>query len=272
MRLMSMFPAKPLLLPACLAFGLASCTTGMPAEETPALGGPFNEHVKQGYVRLASAAWGEADIPAAWRYRGKARAAMLGDAVWPDKVASHDVPEEVRPQALELRARLVAALEAGGRTLAPEQAATAQANFDCWLEELSDDPQSPAATACRDAFVAALEKTESALPPPEPFVVFFDSGATQLSDEARAVIARAADAIDRFEPTRIEVHGYASTFGSADRNLEISRQRAETVADALIEAGVSADLIAVEAHGETTISPVANENRRAEIVIMPQRA
>jgi len=63
------------------------------------------------------------------------------------------------------------------------------------------------------------------------------------------------------EPTRSEVHGYADTFGSPSRNLEISRQRAEAVADALIEAGVSADLIEVEAHGGIRALMLTGEGR-----------
>ena len=105
MRLTSMLPAKPHLALGCLTLLLAGCTTAMPAEETPALGIAFNEQVKQGYVRLASAEWSEADLPASWHFRGKARAAMIGDTVWPDKVASYDVPAQLRPQALELRER-----------------------------------------------------------------------------------------------------------------------------------------------------------------------
>lgn len=268
MRLMSMLFAKPLSSLGCLVLLLAGCTTAMPADETPALGAPFNEEAKQGYVRLASAAWGEGDFPAAWHYRGKARAAMIGDIVWPDKVASHEVPEQLRPQALELRERLVATLEAGGRSTAPEQAAAAQANFDCWLEELSENPQSRSATACRDAFVAALEETEDSLLPREPFVVFFDRGATELSERARAGIARAADTIGAVEPTRIEVRGYTDLYGPTSRNLEISQQRAENVADALIEGGVPAELIEVVPGGEAKISPISAENRRVEILVV----
>jgi OOP family OmpA-OmpF porin len=268
MRLMSMLPVKACLSLGCLTLLLAGCTTAMPAEETPALGIPFNEQVKQGYVRLASAAYSEGDVPAAWHYRGKARAAMIGDTVWPDRVASHEVPEQLRPQALELRQRLVTVLQANGRVAAPEQAAAAQANFDCWLEELSDDPQSRAATACRDAFVAALEETESSLVPRQPFVVFFDRGTAELDDEARAVIARAAETIGTLDPTRIEVLGYADTYGSPSGNLQISQRRAETVANALIETGVPADLIDVQPRGEAEISPISAENRRAEIVVV----
>ena len=84
-------------------------------------------------------------------FRSKARAAVLGDVVWPDKVGSRAVPADAQVEAIELRERLLRALEGGARTAAPVDTAAAQVNFDCWLEELeaTKDPDAASATARR---------------------------------------------------------------------------------------------------------------------------
>jgi hypothetical protein len=61
---------------------------------------------------------------------------MLGDTVWPDRVAGRAVPEAAQNQATEVRERLLRTLEGGARATAPEDAAAAQVAFDCWLEVL----------------------------------------------------------------------------------------------------------------------------------------
>ena len=63
---------------------------------------------------------------------------MLGDTVWPDKVASREIPAASQSEALVLRERLLRALEGDARKAAPVEAATAQINFDCWLDELEE--------------------------------------------------------------------------------------------------------------------------------------
>ena len=61
---------------------------------------------------------------------------MLGDEVWPDRVASRRMPAHARDTMLVERARLVDALEASARRQSPREAAKAQVGFDCWLGEV----------------------------------------------------------------------------------------------------------------------------------------
>ena len=69
--------------------------------------------------------------------------------------------------------------------------------------------------------------------------------------------------------TRVTVTGHADReTGSAERNMELSKERAENVAAALIAAGVEADRITVAYKGDTeNVSPVAEENRVAVCVV-----
>ena len=79
-------PIARWLLVGLLAASGSACTTVLPPERTEALGPPFNEALKEGYLQLAASRWQEGS----WEllhFRDKARQAMLGDAVWPDDVS-----------------------------------------------------------------------------------------------------------------------------------------------------------------------------------------
>ena len=69
--------------------------------------------------------------------------------------------------------------------------------------------------------------------------------------------------------TRVTVTGHADReTGSAERNMELSKERAENVAAALIAAGIEAGRITVAYKGDTeNVSPVAEENRVAVCVV-----
>lgn len=260
-----MVPMQRLLsIGAMLALG--ACTTALPPAKTPALGIPFNEEAKQGYVRLASSQWSEADLVDYRHFQRKAERAMLGNIVWPDRVASREgLPPEARTEALAHRERLVNLLEFGGRVTAPADAAVAQVTFDCWLEEFEANPGSADAAVCKDALLAALDQVEASLVPLEPFVVLFPRGSAELDQEALAVIRAAARVAGRADPERIDVVGYADPTGSPASNLEVSQARARAVADQLVAAGIPAGTLNLDARGGAQISPINAENRRVEI-------
>jgi outer membrane protein OmpA-like peptidoglycan-associated protein len=258
MRAMS----QPLL--GVLLLGLGACTTALPPEKTPALGGPFNEEIKQGYVRLADAARGATDFADWHHFRGKAHAAMLGDTVWPDKVASREVSPASRTEAVVLRERLLRALEGDARQAAPVEAAAAQTNFDCWLEELEGVTDPEDFSDCKDSFVAALAEAESALVH-TPYLVFFAPGSDELDPDAMNVITRAVWAARVAEPAQIAVTGYADPSGEAAANQALSQRRAQAVAEALRAAGVAAaSQIRMAAHGAAP-GAAGERARRVEI-------
>ena len=116
--------ARWLLVCLLLASGTA-CTTVLAPERTQAIGPPFNEALKDGYLQLADSRSQEGSWEVL-RFRDKARQAMLGDAVWPDDAASARMPASLQSELVEERERLVLVLDSGGRVLAPEDAALAQ--------------------------------------------------------------------------------------------------------------------------------------------------
>jgi len=52
---------------------------------------------------------------------------------------SRPIPGEAIAEVTDGRARLMAAFDAGGREKAPDPAARAQTQFDCWLEQLEEN-------------------------------------------------------------------------------------------------------------------------------------
>jgi outer membrane protein OmpA-like peptidoglycan-associated protein len=253
-----------LVVTGLLMTGLASCVTALPPDKTDALGGTFNEQIKDGYVTLADAQGSFAD-PDARHFHRKSSEAMLGGPVWPDKVASRTMPADYRPELIGWRERLLDALEAGGREQAPNEAAEAQVAFDCWLAEIGSGTAIDQDTACKTAFLTSLGEVEAVLTNvPDAYVVYFDVGSDFLGGFARDEITAAARAARFIQPARVNVVGFADQSGSASVNQALSQQRAQAVADALIRSGVPESAIVVDARGAVP-GDSGVEGRRVEV-------
>jgi outer membrane protein OmpA-like peptidoglycan-associated protein len=128
-------------------------------------------------------------------------------------------------------------------------------------------------------------------PPPPPSVVtldsmsLFDSGRAQLKLGSTRAMVRALEmlrthSLKETSPgivrKRILVAGYTDNTGKPDSNLKLSKARAETVRDWLLDAsGIPATQFAIQGYGETR--PIASNdtpegrarNRRVEITLVP---
>lgn len=132
----------------------------------------------------------------------------------------------------------------------------------------------PAPVASATAVAAAgqsLEGAEYAAPAFEAVEenVFFLIGQSSIRESEASKVDAVADVLRANPQTRVTVTGHADReTGSAERNMELSKERAENVAAALIAAGVEADRITVAYKGDTeNVSPVAEENRVAVCVV-----
>jgi outer membrane protein OmpA-like peptidoglycan-associated protein len=259
-----MHPWGKLVVAGGLMIGLAACVTALPPDKTEALGGPFNEQIKDGYVTLAGAQGSFAD-PDRRHFHGKATEAMLGRTVWPDKTARRTMPADYRPELIAWRERLLEVLEANGRERTPAEAAAAQVAYDCWLAEVGGGAPINQDTACKTAFLTSLGRVEAVLTDvPEAYVVYFDVGSEFLGGDARDELTAAARAARFIQPARINVVGYADPTGAARANQELSVQRAQAVADTLIRSGVPESAILVEGRGAESGVPAA-QARRVEV-------
>jgi outer membrane protein OmpA-like peptidoglycan-associated protein len=111
-------------------------------------------------------------------------------------------------------------------------------------------------------------------PPPAPppqaqpsvFHVYFAEGSATLTPEARQIVEAAAAAAKAAPPGPVQVVGYTDTTGSAALNQRLSRQRAQTVANLLVQDGVPQGQIQVSGAGEQP-GPNPAESRRVEVTV-----
>ncbi len=106
--------------------------------------------------------------------------------------------------------------------------------------------------------------------------VLFDTGSANLKPGAMQTLDRLAAYMQSSPQTRLIIEGHTDSTGSVATNEELSQRRADAVATALIERGVSAQNLHAVGKGES--APVATngtaagrqQNRRVEIVFSDQ--
>lgn len=273
----------------CMAFGaLAACSTAAEIPVTPTGGNAFTRALTQEYNQLSAF---EADQMYDWidadHFARKAILAAKGELVLPDKIESRDLPEQAIPDVTSGHDRLLAAFDAGARDRLPEDAARAQASFDCWIEQQEEDFQFDHIAACRDDFMTALNALEyrevaEVVPEPEPapipmaqgpFLVFFDWDRSDITPEAWDTLRSAADVVHSGGVSVIQVTGHADRSGSDTYNVGLSQRRADAVEAALAQLGIDAAMITTDWKGESdplveTADGVREaQNRRVEIVL-----
>jgi len=105
--------------------------------------------------------------------------------------------------------------------------------------------------------------------------VTFGGGAATLPTEAFPVLNRAVQVLQSNPNLRVEVQGHSDSRGQRETNLRLSRERAQAVADYLVQEGIAASRLEVAGFGPDR--PVATNNtaagralnRRVELVPLP---
>jgi len=100
---------------------------------------------------------------------------------------------------------------------------------------------------------ASAEAAPAFVPNPDlPLVqVHFETASARLTPGGRIRTLAAATVLVESDPSAIRVTGHTDTTGSAEGNLELSRARAQAVADLFVEAGLPRDRIEIAPMGET---------------------
>ena len=130
--------ASKLLRPvAALTIGVAvaSCGLGFEPDQVRDQGldtATFTGALAEQYVRLAEAEAAEGDWRDADVFIDRGRRIAAGETIGPEPVDGRELPPDSVPQVTEGRARLLSALDRGGRIFAAAEAAQAQVYFDCW--------------------------------------------------------------------------------------------------------------------------------------------
>jgi outer membrane protein OmpA-like peptidoglycan-associated protein len=92
--------------------------------------------------------------------------------------------------------------------------------------------------------------------------VLFAYDSADLSPRAYDGIAHVAEDIRHHRHWLVAVDGYTDTVGSQDYNLPLSRDRAQTVADALVHNGIDRGRISVAGFGKTHLAVPTGDNVR----------
>ena len=184
------FRLRPLLMAAAASLTLTGCvgTTALSElEQARPIGGPFSQALFKNYAALAHS-FGTVGTPTsgtpfdadqslqmgsmssdvadiANTYAQKAIATAQGDEILPEG------PEVAAPDSDGMHLKLLAALDQG-RDKAPDQAARAQADYDCWVINARSDELRRASQQCRRSLGVTLARLENDLaasaPPAAP--------------------------------------------------------------------------------------------------------
>ena len=96
----------------------------------------------------------------------------------------------------------------------------------------------------------------------DPLIVYFDVNQDKLDAGARAEVDAYVAELQANPAKSLSVVGYTDTSGSADLNARLSEARANSVAAALIEAGLPAGMITRGASGEDDLAIATPDGTR----------
>jgi len=114
----------------------------------------------------------------------------------------------------------------------------------------------------------------SNLPPgPQHFILYFKTDSAELADQSRGVVPDVLRAAAARQVPEVTVIGHTDSSGSRRNNYRLGLERARSVRELLLKAGLEPALIEVESHGEadplrkTPDNTREPRNRRVEITI-----
>lgn len=119
-----------------------------------------------------------------------------------------------------------------------------------------------------DAYRPAFDAEPEA---PKGYTLYFRSGGTSLADESEVAWAGILSELAARSVPEVTIVAHADRAGDQDSNLDLSKQRAEAIRNALVRAGLDADLMETLWHGEERpVVPTEDGvpelmNRRVEI-------
>lgn len=255
-----------LFLTGCAVSSLPDIKAGTPS------GSAFDKALHKEYVALAELEASEFDWADADTFTNRAGAVLNGNSPQPEEISARSLPDGSVSTLTAARARLMAALDAGGREASPEHAAGAQGAFDCWMQEQEENIQPEDIEACQKDFIWHMEKLEAALAPepkeevaaapapkaplppppplPQPVIIYFDFDSAAISASEGEKIKRAVGSFAIAQARVARLVGHTDTRGDADYNNALAEERVQAVAAALEAAGLKGSAVRTTAVGE----------------------
>ncbi len=248
--------------------------------ETQAVGSPFTQYLTSEYRDYANIEQdSQFDFADALHFARKGIAAAEGDAVMPEPISDWNLKPEQIDELRQGRARLISAYQRSARELTPQESAVAQARFDCWIEQAEENWDAPENVTCKNEFMSAMDLLESKLgavpvpveevmapvtdlsmDEPEPmavedakYIVFFDFDSSSIEESGASVLDAVAAEAGKREITSVTISGHTDTSGSVAYNQKLAKKRANAVANALGERGISMDMLNITSSGESVL-------------------
>src|ERR1700692_3679865 len=104
--------------------------------------------------------------------------------------------------------------------------------------------------------------------------VLFRTGSAEITPEIAHQIQVLAQAVAKSPPLKVRVDGYADPRGTAEANLKLSEARANAVRDLFLAAGISDNLLEVNAYGKSQSVAADNDGygleRRVRLTLHTQ--
>lgn len=139
---------------------------------------------------------------------------------------------------------------------------------------VANQPPGPVTTLSGAEVNRLFDDVLSALPPePRHFSLSFRFDSDELTDEARALVLEILETVKKRSAPDVVVIGHTDTAGSRAANVALGLQRATTVRDIFVQAGLAASALEVTSHGEadllirTADETLEPRNRRVEITV-----
>jgi outer membrane protein OmpA-like peptidoglycan-associated protein len=107
--------------------------------------------------------------------------------------------------------------------------------------------------------------------------ILFDLNKATIRQDSQETIDAIADIMEEYPQTIFHLGGHTDSTGSESYNMQLSRERAESVREALVSRGIGQSRLTAEGYGEN--NPIASnstakgrqENRRVEISLDKER-
>ncbi|MET0988543.1 MAG: OmpA family protein [Steroidobacteraceae bacterium] len=154
----------------------------------------------------------------------------------------------------------------------PWAAAAAVAVFAVWVfGNRANNPGAPTTASTSTATPTTGSETRAGTIEPNrirvaslPANVYFDSGEASIDANDRKTIAEVAATVKQAGQS-VEVTGYTDRTGSPQQNLELAKDRADAVREALVREGVAESDVAMSPPEFVTGTGATDEARRVEI-------
>jgi len=265
LRIEALDPPLPLTIIGWFAFDPNS------SEDLDTSGIAFSNALYDGYRDLSKARRAGPDPKDGEHFNHKARTAARRSSVLPDWPSDRDLSEEDRSVFHSALQFMNAAFERGGREVAPQNAATAQVSYDCWIEA-TEYAREDDVNRCRQAFWDAMNAVSAAadyeltdvdfeprmapqvaavVPALEGYLVYFEWDSTAVTPAGQAALQESIRAAEANAEASVSLIGHADRSGAVGYNQGLSEQRALVVIQAMTDAGIARSRITWNAVGES---------------------